>query len=256
MILERTVEIAITNNDAWSYVVPIVILVSIGVFAVMIWGWCLGKIAGVVFRKETREPWLVLGNVDKKKKKRNWYYPFDSKIGYNILHLIHELLFFGGVVFLLYLGFGALGLSPLQNGFVTIAIASLMAPFFSFTAQIGAYFQIRRRGAAKLDIGRHIHFGAGMPGFEDMYVVEIDEYGVTLERYDKETDSREECFLPNTCFTSMPYKSNRYKHENRITLTMTREEAAKHQLRPPTQPQDTAILVDNDDSESSDSEFL
>lgn len=216
---ERAVDIFFTSNEVWGYTGAIGFVVLFLVGGVLVWLVLMRFLHYIMFPSE-RAPNYRLKYVDKEEKKRYWTVPGCENWFENFRHQIYQILFFGGIVYLIFLGFGSIGMNPMQSGAMTLVVGAIVAAFFSSSfSQIGSNSAMRWEGL-KLNVGKHLNFGAQMPGVGDLFIKSIHNMTVICYRFDEQKQRLVDFYLPMSHLHSMYFESDPYLQEHHRTFEL------------------------------------
>jgi hypothetical protein len=212
MWLRDAIEVVYTTNDVWvgvKYVALTVAVLVVGLIAVyaLVWGlewWFLrrkwfNKLVAVRRVQNT-------GNLE--------YVTQRSHVGKNICHLVLRILFFSGIIMIVWIACASAGFNPWTTAAATLGLSIIMQQMFGTPMSLtGSSFSILLTNNAEL--GQYYEF-LGMPEY-DGRVIDVDSMQVTLERMDK-MGSGELVYISTSTFLMTPKKRNMHREHNEPSI--------------------------------------
>ncbi len=248
----RAIEVAFTTNTVWASAGTIAIVMGILIGGGFAWSGLYELICYILFRSE-RDPVLVLEKL-LPNKKRKWVPPSEKQLRHYIHYgrFLIDVVFFAGIVYIAFLGFGAIGTNPWQTAAMTIVVGAIVQYIFaSPMTQLGAAESLRLEGY-RLRPGMHLDIA--MTGYDGI-LKRVTRLGVVLKRFDETSKSTEYVFIPHTTLINSPSKTNvRKENEARRVELMEdpRNDEAEADSRQRRATVGEQVYIDDDDEDGLD----
>lgn len=212
MWLRDAIEVVYTTNDVWvgvQYVALTVAVLVVGLIAVytVVWGLEWFFLRRAYFNKLVAVRKIPnTGTLE--------FVPQRSHVGKNICHLTLRILFFSGIIMIVWIACASAGFNPWTTAAATLGLSIILQQMFGTPMSLtGSSFSILLTNVAEL--GQYYEF-VGLPEY-DGRVIDVDSMQVTLERMDK-MGSGELVYIPSSTFLMTPKKRNMHRETHEPSI--------------------------------------